>query len=128
MADPVRPRHVPHDELPLLSGGEPGRGELRILYGSDHGLDTSVMSQLIEPGTGPMRHRHPHAEIFVLHEGEGRYEVDGTALDAVAGDMVIVPPDAWHAFTNTGDSLLRQTSVHQNARPTTLFEDGSRRD
>lgn len=128
MTDPIRPRHVPHDELPLLSGGEPGGGELRILYGSDHGLVTSVMYQLIEPGTGPMRHRHPHVEIFVLHEGEGRYEVDGIVVDAVAGDMVIVPPDTWHSFTNTGGAMLHQTAVHQNPRPRTLFEDGSRRD
>ena len=128
MTDPTRPRYLPHDELPLLSGGGPGGGELRILYGSDHGLVTSVMYQLIEPATGPMRHRHPHTEIFVLHQGQGRYEVDGTAVDAFAGDMVIVPPDTWHSFTNTGDAMLHQTAVHQSPRPTTLFEDGSRRD
>ena len=37
--------------------------------------------------------------------------------------MVIVPPDAWHSFTNTGDTLLRQTAIHQNPRAATEFED-----
>jgi mannose-6-phosphate isomerase-like protein (cupin superfamily) len=39
--------------------------------------------------------------------------------------MVIVPPDAWHTFTNTGDTLLRQTAIHQNPRAVTDFEDGT---
>jgi hypothetical protein len=46
-------------------------------------------------------------EIFVLHDGQTRYEVEGTNLDAHAADMVIVPPDAWHTFVNTGPGMLR---------------------
>jgi quercetin dioxygenase-like cupin family protein len=65
-------------------------GELRLLSGSGYG--TSVMHSQVAPGSGPRRHRHPHAEIFVLHNGQARYEVEGAHLDAQAGDMVIVPP------------------------------------
>ena len=72
--------------------------------------------------------RHPHAEVFVLHDGQGRFEVEGTYFEAEAGDMVIIPPDAWHSFRNTGAGMLRQMAIHQNARAVTLFEDGSRRD
>jgi mannose-6-phosphate isomerase-like protein (cupin superfamily) len=42
--------------------------------------------------------------------------------------MVIVPPAAWHSFTNTGDTLLRHTATHQNPRAVTDFEDGTRRE
>jgi quercetin dioxygenase-like cupin family protein len=52
----------------------------------------------------------------------------GTEFDAVAGDMVIVPPDAWHSFTNTGTSMLRHTAVHENRRASSEFEDGTRRE
>lgn len=99
-----------------------------MLSGADYDLVTSVMYSEIVPGSGPQRHRHPHVEIFVLHDGQGRYEVEGMHLDAVAGDMVIVPPDAWHTFTNTGASMLRLTAIHQNTRATSEFEDGTRRD
>jgi quercetin dioxygenase-like cupin family protein len=86
------------------------------------------MDARIAPGSGARRHRHPHAEIFVLHDGQGQYEVEGTYFEAEAGDMVIVPPDAWHSFTNTGSGPLRQTAIHQSPRAVTRFADGTGRD
>ena len=125
----MKARHVPHDELELIRGPVTADGgELRQLSGSDYGLVTSVMHSTVVPGSGPRRHRHPHAEIFVLHDGQARYEVEGSHLDAQSGDMVIVPPDAWHSFVNTGSGLLRQTAIHQNRRAVTEFEDGTRRE
>ncbi|MEX2135512.1 MAG: cupin domain-containing protein [Chloroflexota bacterium] len=128
MTDPIRARHVPHLELELLGEKVTHEGgELRLLSGSDYGLVTSVMHAQVAPGSGPRRHRHPHAEIFVLHDGQGRYEVEGTNIDAQAGDMVIVLPDAWHSFVNTGSDFLRQTAIHQNPRAVSTFEDGTQR-
>jgi quercetin dioxygenase-like cupin family protein len=118
----AQPRHVPNAELELRDGPVVrDGGELRVLNGADYGLVTSVMYSRIVPGSGPQRHRHPHAEIFVLHDGPGCYEIDDTEIDAI----VIVPPNAWHSFTNTGVTMLRQTAIHQNPRATTEFEDGS---
>jgi quercetin dioxygenase-like cupin family protein len=86
------------------------------------------MRSEVVPGSGPRRHRHPHAEIFILHEGHGRFEVEGTYFIGEASDIVIVPPDAWHSFVNSGTGPLRLTAIHQNPRAVTLFEDGTRRD
>lgn len=122
-------RHVRHADLELLRGPvTDAGGELRVLHGSDYGLVTSIMMGQVVPGGGPRRHRHPHAEVFVLHEGQGRYEVDGTTFEAEAGDVVIVPPDAWHTFRNSGTSTLQHTAFHQNPRAVTDYEDGSRRE
>jgi quercetin dioxygenase-like cupin family protein len=124
-----RGRYVPHEQLELLPGPvTTDRGELRQLSGSDYDLQTSIMHAQVAPGSGPRRHRHPHAEIFVLHSGQGRFDVEGEFIDAVAGDMVIIPPEAWHSFVNTGDGPLGQTAIHENRRAVTIFEDGSRRD
>ncbi len=129
MSKPIRALHVPHADLELLRGPvTDDGGELRQLSGSDYGLITSIMLGQVVPGGGPRRHRHPHAEIFVLHDGQGRYEADGTHIDAEAGDIVIIPPEASHTFTNTGTSMLRHTAIHQNARAVSVYEDGSRRD
>jgi quercetin dioxygenase-like cupin family protein len=129
MTVPMPPRHIRHDELELVPGPVTGGGgELRILNGSDYGLATSVMESTIAPGSGPRRHRHPHAEIFVLHDGQGHFEVEGDEMDAEPGDILIVPPDAWHTFTNSGPSMLRLTAIHEDRRAVTDFEDGTRRD
>jgi mannose-6-phosphate isomerase-like protein (cupin superfamily) len=122
------PRHVPHDELELIQEKVTREGgELRLLTGADYGLAISVLYAEIAPRSGPRRHRHPNAEVFVLHEGEGRYEIEGRFLEARSGDMVIVPPDAWHSFVNTGSVTLRQTAIHQNPRLIRDFEDDSKR-
>lgn len=89
-------------------------GAVRYLEGARYGLRTSAYHSEIVPGSGPPEHRHPYAECFVLHHGQGRYVVSGEALDAVAGDMVIVPPNEWHSFANSGTSPLRHTAIHES--------------
>jgi len=129
MPEPVELRHVRHGELELLRGKVTNEGgELRLLSGADHGLRTSVMHSHVAPGSGPIPHRHPHAEVLVVDDGQARFDVDGVSIDADAGDMIIVPTEALHAFTNTGTTMLRLTAIHENARAVTLFVDGSRRD
>jgi quercetin dioxygenase-like cupin family protein len=125
----MKARRLRHDELERLAGkvNQDG-GDLRVLRGEVHGLSTSVMLSRIVPGSGPRRHRHPHAEIFVVDEGRGTFDVDGEQILAEAGDVILIPPDAWHAFTNSGDGQLRLTAIHENPRPVTAFEDGTRRD
>ena len=129
MPEPVLLRHVRRTELELLQGKVISEGgELRLLSGSDYGLRTSVMHSQVAPGSGPRPHRHPHAEVFVVDDGQGRFDVDGVSIDAEAGDMIIIPIDAVHRFTNTGATMLRLIAIHENARAVTLFADGTRRD
>jgi quercetin dioxygenase-like cupin family protein len=120
---------IRHAELaPFGRRFDPEAYDLRAFAGSDHGLATSVMHATIAPGHGPIRHRHPHAEIFVLHGGGARFEVDGARVDAEAGDVLIIPPGAWHAFVATGDEPLRNTAIHENPRLATEWQDGTRQD
>ena len=44
------------------------------------------------PVDGPQLHRHPYSEIFIVHSGEARFELDRTGLTAGAGDVVIARP------------------------------------
>ena len=120
-------KHIARTDVPVMSGKVVDEGgELRLLVGSEHGLQVSVMQSVVVPGGGPRRHRHPHAEIFVVEAGLGRFEVDGETLEAESGDILIVPPDAWHGFTNTGSEPLRLIAIHENPRATTEWEDGRR--
>jgi quercetin dioxygenase-like cupin family protein len=129
MLEPVLLRHVRHAELALLQGKViSDGGDLRVLSGSDYGLRTSVMRSQVAPGSGPRPHRHPHAELFVVDDGQGRFDIDGVGIDAEAGDIIIIPTDIVHTFTNTGTTMLRLTAIHENARAVTFFMDGTRRD
>ena len=97
---------IPHGTLP-------GSERADIFSGLEHG-DIPISMFLVHnrPGDGPELHRHPYAEIFVLHAGEARFQVDGTALTAGAGDVVIAPAGAAHRFTNAGSRQLSMTCIH----------------
>ncbi|MCV0402713.1 MAG: cupin domain-containing protein [Chloroflexi bacterium] len=117
MSRQIRPAHVSSSELELLDiEVTRAGGGVRYLEGERHGLRTSAYHSQVPPGAGPPPHRHPYAEYFVLHDGQGTYLVDDESFAAVAGDVVIVPPNAWHSFTSTGDGPLRQTAVHEAPR------------
>jgi quercetin dioxygenase-like cupin family protein len=98
--------YIPHGALP-------GSAAADTFHGREHG-DVPISMFLVHnrPGEGPELHRHPYAEIFVVHGGQARFELDGTALRAEAGDVVIAPPGAAHRFTNAGSGELSMTCVH----------------
>ncbi len=98
--------HLPHGTLP-------GSDTAEVFHGHEHG-DVPISMFLVHnrPGDGPELHRHPYPEIFVVHRGQARFELDGAALTAEPGDVVIAPAGAAHRFTNTGSDELSMTCVH----------------
>lgn len=64
------------------------------------------------PGKGPSLHTHPYEEIFIVQEGEVTFVVGPETLTVSGGNVVIVPPETPHKFTNTGTTPLRQLSIH----------------
>jgi len=108
------PKHIPSSELELLDNDvRRAGGAVRYLEGAKFDLKTSVYHSQVPPGAGPRTHSHPYAEVFVLHEGQGRYTVGEQSFEAAAGDVVIVPAGLWHSFVNPGDGVLRQTVIHE---------------
>jgi quercetin dioxygenase-like cupin family protein len=77
--------------------------------GSQHGAGCCLILVDAPPGRGPGLHRHPYAELFLVHEGEGVFRTVDEERAVRAGDLVVVPPDAWHGFTAT--ERLRMTTV-----------------
>jgi len=102
----ARSLRISHDDLP----GPPGAHRF---IGAEHGgLPISLFLVDDEPGEGPLLHRHPYAEVFVVHAGQARFEIDDVRLTATAGDILIAPAMSDHRFTNTGESRLRVTAIH----------------
>jgi quercetin dioxygenase-like cupin family protein len=81
--------------------------------GADHEhVPISMFLVDSRPGEGPRLHRHPYAEVFVLHDGAASFVLDGEELTAEAGDVVIAPAGSAHRFTAVGDERLRLTAIH----------------
>jgi quercetin dioxygenase-like cupin family protein len=102
--------HIHDDELP-------GNDVSRTFLGRDHGgVPVSFFIQASPPGHGPGPHRHPYAEVFVLHEGSGSFLAGDETIEASGGSVVVVPPGEVHGFTASPGDPLRMTCLHLNDR------------
>ena len=84
-----------------------------LFEGAGRGAEVSIFVTRTPPGKWVDLHVHPYPETFVLLEGDGRWTVDGQAVELAPEQMVVVPPDTPHGFRNTGDEPLLVVSVHE---------------
>ena len=85
--------------------------------GYDHGaIGASVIVVDAPPGSGPRLHKHPYAEIFVVLEGQATFTAGEDVLEAVGGQIVVVPAGVPHTFVNAGTGPLRQVDVHPSGQ------------
>ena len=80
--------------------------------------DTNVSFIWVDmPPGGTIRlHKHPYEEIFIIQEGIATFTVDSVALDARAGQVIIVSADIPHKFSNLRDTQLKQIDIHVSKR------------
>src|SRR4051794_20663770 len=98
------------DELPLSNIA-------RELVGDDHGsIGVCVIFVDAPPGGGPGLDKHPYEEVFIVQEGEATFFDGDEQRRAQAGDIVVVPAETPHAFTNSGGGPLRQIDIHVSPR------------
>ena len=85
--------------------------------GAEHGnVPFSVILVHSQPGVGPKLHRHPYAEVFVVHDGEATFRIGADTVVVGGGHVVVSPPGEAHGFTNTGPGELRLTAIHGASR------------
>lgn len=90
------------------------------LRGADHGATISVILDRSDPGGGPRLHRHPYDETWIVQEGHVTFQAGDEQLGAGPGDILIVPPDVPHKFTNDGAGQSYLVCIHAN--PTMVTE------
>ena len=66
-------------------------------------------------GVGPKLHRHPYAEVFVVHSGQATFRIGDATAIVDAGHVVVSPPGEAHGFVNTGPAQLPDR--HPRRRP-----------
>ncbi|HZE05390.1 MAG TPA: cupin domain-containing protein [Solirubrobacteraceae bacterium] len=84
------------------------------LEGEDHGAAVSLILDESDPGHGPRLHRHPYDETWLVVEGNLIFQAGEEQLAAGPGDIVIVPPDTPHKFTNQGVGRSKLVCIHAN--------------
>ena len=90
--------------------------------GKEHGSTVSFFVTTHEYGSGPDLHVHPYEETFIVEEGAARFTVDGQAVDAHAGQIVVVPPNVPHGFKGASrPGPVRMVSIHPVAEMDTTF-------
>ena len=93
----------------------PFDGNTYEFIGSQHqNTEVSFIWVDMPPGGSVRYHKHPYQEIFIIQEGISTFTVDTTTLEAVAGQIIIVPADVPHKFANNGDGQLKQIDIHVN--------------
>ncbi len=88
------------------------------------GIGASVIVVDAPPGSGPRLHKHPYAEIFVVLEGQATFTAGAEVIEAVGGQVVVVPAGVPHRFVNADTGPLRQVDIHPNGRFVTEWLDG----
>jgi mannose-6-phosphate isomerase-like protein (cupin superfamily) len=75
---------------------------------------TNVSFFLVDapPGSGSGLHTHPYEEVFVVQEGQSSFTVGDTIIEAIGGQIVVVPAGMPHKFVNSGTGPLRQIDIH----------------
>jgi mannose-6-phosphate isomerase-like protein (cupin superfamily) len=99
--------------MPLIKNGTLPNGNLE---GEDHGASISIILDRSDPGHGPRLHRHPYDETWVVIDGNLTFEAGDDRLTAGAGDVVIVPADTPHKFTNDGPGRSELVCIHAGPR------------
>jgi len=97
--------------MPLIKSDQLPSGNL---VGGDHGASISLILDESEPGHGPRLHRHPYDETWVVIAGHLTFQAGDERLVAGPGDVVIVPADIPHGFTNDGPGPSKLVCIHAN--------------
>jgi mannose-6-phosphate isomerase-like protein (cupin superfamily) len=96
----------------------PGRTFEGYIYGD---VPVSFFVSETRPGRGPRLHKHPYAEVFVVHEGTLTFVVGDETIEATAGQIVIAPAGTPHKFTNTGSEIAKHIDIHTSSQMETTW-------
>jgi mannose-6-phosphate isomerase-like protein (cupin superfamily) len=98
----------------VIRAGElkPSRGGTITFQGEPYGSGVSFFLVNNAPGKGPVLHRHPYSETWVVRSGRALFTAGGEGLEVGPGDIVVVPEQTPHKFKNIGTERLDMICIH----------------
>jgi quercetin dioxygenase-like cupin family protein len=94
----------------------PYGAETAIFNGFENNANVSFFIVCFSPGNGSRKHRHPYEETFIILEGAIEAVIDGKTYTIPAGNILVVPPDTWHEFSNKTDKQVLTVNIHPAAK------------
>ncbi|MET4637775.1 cupin domain-containing protein [Mycetocola sp. 2940] len=91
-------------------------GRTARFEGKDHQSGVSFFLVDNDPGQGPVLHRHPYTETWVVRAGSVTITADDETVEAGAGDILTVLAGTAHKFTNSGPGRLEMVCIHASPR------------
>lgn len=101
---------VSRDEL---AGGSRAGAERTVLFeGKDHGSEVSFFLVNNAPGQGPVLHRHPYTETWIVESGSAVFVADDQEVLGHPGEVIVVGAGTRHKYVNVGPDPLRMVCIH----------------
>lgn len=99
---------------------------LQWLAGPEHGTgSTSLLENVIEPGSVIPAHHHEVEELLLCLEGQGLVVVDGQAEPFMTGDSAVIEAGTVHSVHNTGTTPFRMLAFFPTAQPLAFWQGGA---
>jgi quercetin dioxygenase-like cupin family protein len=88
-------------------------GEVRTqrLFHADTGNGNEMLMVFFSPGGRTHPHIHKQGQILHITEGKGIVATDTEKRVVTAGDVVVIPPGAWHWHGATPDSAMSHLAI-----------------
>jgi quercetin dioxygenase-like cupin family protein len=85
------------------------------LEGARIGADATLILTDMAEGKGPRLHKHPYAEVWVIHAGAARFTAGAETIEAGVGDVVHVEAETPHKFVVT-EGPAQMVCIHVAAK------------
>jgi mannose-6-phosphate isomerase-like protein (cupin superfamily) len=95
---------------------QPSPGGTLQFEGEAFGSGVSFYLVNNAPGTGPVLHKHPYSETWIIRSGTARITAGAEDFEAGPGDIVVVSPETPHKFKNIGEGKLEIICIHASPR------------
>ena len=92
------------------------RSDTTVLFQGEDDAPVSLFVVEYPRGRGPHLHLHPYPETFVVQSGTALFTAGDQQLTVTGGNIVVVPANTPHGFTNPHDDILRVVSAHPSPR------------
>lgn len=102
----------------VIRAGElpPSPGGTITFQGEPYGSAVSFFLVNNVPGAGPVLHRHPYSETWIIRSGRARMTAGDAVLEAGPGDILVVSAGTPHKFKNIGTERLEIVCIHASPR------------
>ena len=80
------------------------------------GKNSMLVLNALLPSSRPNLHQHPHEQLTYIVQGTCRFVLGDEALDLVAGDVIVIPPDVPHSLEVTSGTPVLNLDVFSPIR------------